>query len=104
MSDDNFAADPDALRNSSKRILALQSRIDRLAHEINNIVTNYPDAAGDGDYREQFDQKYVPTANSANEYMKWLAEAVGDFGSGTSSAANVFQAADDNATTNSTRR
>ncbi|MFD5226091.1 hypothetical protein ACFWHT_10780 [Microbacterium sp. NPDC058342] len=104
MSEDIFAADPNALRSSSRRIAALKGRVQELARGVNDIMVGYPNAAGDGSYREAFDKKYVPSATESHRYTQELAEAVQDFGKDMSDVAVVVDDADGDATANASRR
>lgn len=103
MADKNFAADPDALRDSSRKLAAIRDRVDQLANDVNNIAVAYPNAAGDGTYREQFDNKYVPMETASLAFMDVLAAAVESVSGGTAAAADVFDNADDDATSHARR-
>jgi len=103
MSGERFAADPDALRGSGRGLAELRTRVEQLASDVNNIAVGYPDAAGDGDYRAQFNMKYVPLEQNALTFMEKLSDAVENVGSGATAAADIFEGADSDATDHARR-
>lgn len=98
MSAEPFAADPDRLRQSARRLRALQSRVQGLSSTVDQLATRYPDAAGDGDFKESYDKNYVPGAAAAKEFMTALSTSVEEIAGDTATVAREFAATDDTAT------
>ncbi|TPW77905.1 hypothetical protein [Schumannella soli] len=98
MSDDRFAADPDRMKESGRRLLNLQSRVRQLASTVEQLQTRYPDAGGDGDFRKSYDTNYVPAADAAKEFMTQLSTTVEDVADGTTTVARSFAETEDSAT------
>jgi uncharacterized protein YukE len=98
MSDERFAADPDRLRASARRLSALQSRVRSLSSTIDQLTTRYPDAGGDGDFRQSYDTNYVPAAGAAKDFMEQLSTSVEEVADGTSTISRTFEDTEDAAT------
>lgn len=101
--EENFKADPAALGQSGKTLSAFEARVNQVASDVNRLAVDYPNVAGDGDYREAFDKKYPPLADAARDYMWSLSEAVRALGKETIGVAEVFENTDSDATKNARR-
>jgi hypothetical protein len=98
MSDERFAADPDRMQESGRRLLNLQSRVRRLSSTVEQLATRYPDAGGDGDFRQSYDTNYVPSADAAKDFMTQLSSSVEEVAEGTRTVARSFAETDSSAT------
>lgn len=101
MSDDRFAADPDRMRQSAQRLTRLQGRVARLSTTIDQLTTRYPNAAGDGDFKESYDANYVPAADAAKQLMVELTASVETVAEDTTTVARDFARTEDDATAES---
>ncbi|WJS89870.1 hypothetical protein [Microbacterium testaceum] len=90
MSDDRFAADPDRMRQSARRISALHSRVRGLSATVEQLASRYPGAAGDGDFKESYDANYVPAAEAARAFTAQLATSVEELAQDTATVAGEF--------------
>jgi uncharacterized protein YukE len=98
---DRFAADPDRMRQSAQRLSMLQSRVQQLSSTIDQLATRYPNAAGDGDFKESYDTSYVPAADAATQFMAQLSTAVEEVATDTATVAQGFAETEDSATAES---
>ncbi|MFC7432205.1 MULTISPECIES: hypothetical protein [unclassified Agrococcus] len=98
MSADHFAADPDRMRHSARRLRSLQSRVHGLSSMVDQLSSRYPDAAGDGDFKESYDTNYVPAATAAKEFMAQLSTSIDGVAEDTTTVAREFADTEDTAT------
>src|SRR5690606_31257660 len=101
--EENFAADPAALKQSGKGFSGIETRVAEIATGINDLAVHSRNAGGDGDYGEAFEKKYQPSADGLREYMWALYEAIGALAGKTVGVAEVFEDTNSDATKNSRR-
>ncbi|WP_295823888.1 hypothetical protein [uncultured Microbacterium sp.] len=103
MSADRFAADPDRLRQSARRISDLHGRVQAITATVDQLASRYPDAGGDGDFKESFDGKYVPAAETARAFTAQLSTSVEKLAQDTATVAGDFAEREDVAVRESRR-